>query len=175
MRELPVFFPGVPRLGLSATITTKDETDVIPSLGMTNPAVVRAICPDRKNIYLQIKVKEPSLDIYDWYQNLYKPICNDLLKNPDIFPVTLFFMPLQYIGNAASYFVEMDFNSPSIKRVRHDCPPRSLSDYIQEIGRAGRTGKDSTPLLHYCNRDVAANVKDIKDDIIKFTCHWSQI
>ncbi|VDI79978.1 ATP-dependent DNA helicase RecQ [Mytilus galloprovincialis] len=215
MRELPGFFPGVPRLGLSATITTKDEADVIASLGMTNPAVVRA-SPDRENIYLQIKVKEPSLDIYDCYENLYKPICNDLLKNPDIFPVTLFFMPLQYIGNAATYcnfiferptldtclygilcsgqddevknhvikelscekpkiklvfctsVVGMGFNSPSIERVIHARPPRSLSDYIQEIGRAGRTGKDSTALLHYCNRDVAANVKDIKDDIIGF-------
>ncbi|CAG2200339.1 recQ [Mytilus edulis] len=64
--------------------------------------------------------------------------------------------------------VGMGFNSPSIERVIHARPPRSLSDYIQEIGRAGRTGKDSTALLHYCNRDVAANVKDIKDDIIGF-------
>ncbi|CAC5385325.1 recQ [Mytilus coruscus] len=95
LRELPGFFPGVPRLGLSALITTKDEKDVIASLWIINPEVVRE-SPDRKNIFLDIKVKEPSIDIYECYENLYKPVCDDLLKNPEIFPVTLFYAPTVY-------------------------------------------------------------------------------
>ncbi|VDI54592.1 ATP-dependent DNA helicase RecQ [Mytilus galloprovincialis] len=215
LKELPGFFPGVPRLGLSATVTKQEEKAVTSSLGMKNPKVIKE-SPDRENIFLEIKLKEASLDIYESYENIYRPLCDSLFENRETFPVTLLFMPLQYIGNAAAYckhifkkptletsvygvlcsgqddsvknyiikelacvnpriklvfctsVVGMGFNSQSIMRVIHARPPRSLSDYVQEIGRAGRSGIAANAVLYYSNRDIAANVVDIKPDIIGF-------
>ncbi|XP_063411234.1 uncharacterized protein LOC134694166 [Mytilus trossulus] len=215
LKELPGFFPGVPRLGLSATVTKQEEKAVTSSLGIKNPKVIKE-SPDRENILLEIKLKEASLDIYESYENIYRPLCDSLFENRETFPVTLLFMPLQYIGNAAAYckhifkkptletsvygvlcsgqddsvknyiikelacvnpriklvfctsVVGMGFNSQSIMRVIHARPPRSLSDYVQEIGRAGRSGNAANAVLYYSNRDIAANVVDIKPDIIGF-------
>jgi hypothetical protein len=40
----------------------------------------------------------------------------------------------------------------------HVCPPRSLSQYLQEIGRAWRRGQASTAVLYYSKRDIASNL-----------------
>ena len=59
----------------------------------------------------------------------------------------------------------MGFVPPSVTRVMHVCPPRSLSQYLQEIGRAGRRGQASTAILYYSKRDIAGNLPGMSDDI----------
>ena len=59
----------------------------------------------------------------------------------------------------------MGFDPPSITRVIHACPPRSISQYLQEIGRAGRRGQLSSATLFYSKRDIAKNLPGICDDI----------
>ena len=62
----------------------------------------------------------------------------------------------------------MGFDSPCVERVLRAKPPRNLSDYWQEIGRAGRRGQQSTAMLHFGPADIASNVKGIKDDIVRY-------
>ena len=62
----------------------------------------------------------------------------------------------------------MGFDSPSITRVVHTRPPRSLTDYFQEVGRVGRRGQVSEAILYYNKRDIGKNLPGIKDDIISY-------
>lgn len=50
----------------------------------------------------------------------------------------------------------------------HTCPPRNASQYLQEIGRAGRQGQSSIAPLYFGNRDIATNLPGIKEDIITY-------
>jgi len=59
----------------------------------------------------------------------------------------------------------MGFDPPSIVRVIHIKPPRSLSHYLQEIGRAGRRGQPSNAILYFNKKDGANNLHGIQDDI----------
>lgn len=214
LKDLQAFFPGVPRLGLSATVTLEEEREIVKSLGMVKASIVREN-PDRPNIYLEKVLKDSAADSYELYENIYKPLVDKLVILKSKFPVTLVYMPLEHIGNASAYcryvfktdlqtslygiicsgqdsqvkstilddlgtecprfrlvfctsVIGMGFNSPSIERVIHSRPPRNLPDYVQEIGRAGRSGQDAQATLYFCKRDIAANVPGIKSDIIGY-------
>ena len=181
---------------------------------MVKPNIVREN-PDRPNIYLDKVLKESAADSYEVYENIYKPLVDELFKVKSEFPVTLVYMPLEHIGNASAYcrylfksdletsiygvicsgqdsevkstiiadlgkdcprfrlvfctsVIGMGFNSPSMERVIHSRPPRNLPDYVQEIGRAGRSGQDAKAILYFCKRDIASNVPGIKSDIIGY-------
>ncbi len=64
--------------------------------------------------------------------------------------------------------VGMGFDSPSISRVIHAKPPRSIVDYIQQIGRAGRAQQKSEAILYFNKSDIACNVPGITNAIIDF-------
>lgn len=49
--------------------------------------------------------------------------------------------------------------------ILHVCPPRSLSQYLQEIVRARRRGQASTAILYYSKRDIGSNLPGMSDDI----------
>ena len=62
----------------------------------------------------------------------------------------------------------MGFDPPCITRVIHACPPRSLSQYLQEIGRGGRRGQSATAVLYYSNMDLAKNLPGLNEDIVNY-------
>lgn len=62
----------------------------------------------------------------------------------------------------------MGFDPTSVVRVIHAKPPRNLSQYLQEIGRAGRRGQKSVAILYHNKRDIAKNIAGIEDDIIQY-------
>jgi superfamily II DNA helicase RecQ len=62
--------------------------------------------------------------------------------------------------------VGMGFDSPSISRVVHGTPPRSIVDYIQQIGRAGRVNQKSEAILYFNKSDIASNRLGITPAII---------
>ena len=51
--------------------------------------------------------------------------------------------------------LSMGINMPFITRIIHISPPSSLEEYVQEIGRAGRSGLQSFAYLYYCNSDIS--------------------
>ena len=62
----------------------------------------------------------------------------------------------------------MGFDPPAICRVIHACPPRSMSQYLQEIGRAGRRGQKSEAILYFNGHDINPNLPGIQPDIIAY-------
>lgn len=68
----------------------------------------------------------------------------------------------------------MGFDPPSVVRVIHACPPRSLVQYMQEIGRAGRRGQASEAILYYRASDISPNLPGISEDIVQY-CRNSDV
>ena len=59
----------------------------------------------------------------------------------------------------------MGVNAPNISNIIHIRPPSNLLNYIQEIGRAGRTGDQSCATLYYNNSDIAKNKDKVSDEM----------
>lgn len=68
----------------------------------------------------------------------------------------------------ATIAMGMGVDIPSIRYIIHVGPPRTVREYFQETGRAGRDGKLSTAVLYYNNRDIAKNREGMTDDIRTF-------
>lgn len=68
----------------------------------------------------------------------------------------------------ATVAMGMGVDIPSIRHVIHVGPPRTVREYLQETGRAGRDGKQSTATLYYNNRDIAKNREGMSKDIRNF-------
>jgi superfamily II DNA helicase RecQ len=63
----------------------------------------------------------------------------------------------------------MGVDIPAIQNIIHIGPPRTVREYMQETGRAGRDGS-STAVLFYNNCDIAKNKKGISEEIRDY-CH----
>ena len=70
----------------------------------------------------------------------------------------------------ATVAMGMGVDIPAITNIIHIGPPRTVREYMQETGRAGRDGSSSRVLLFYNNRDIAKNRKGISEDIREY-CH----
>ena len=53
----------------------------------------------------------------------------------------------------------------SIRQVIHIGPPRTIREYFQETGRAGRDGQPSKAILYYNNRDIVKNKVRLQEEI----------
>lgn len=62
----------------------------------------------------------------------------------------------------------MGLDPKNVTHIIHACPPRNMSQYLQEIGRADRCGQPSFATLFYSNRDIGKNLPGIKEDIINY-------
>lgn len=49
----------------------------------------------------------------------------------------------------ASTALGMGVNIPNVRKIVHFGPPRQVDDFVQEIGRGGRDGKETESLLLY--------------------------
>lgn len=68
----------------------------------------------------------------------------------------------------ASVALGMGLNSPSVSRIIHMRPPTSIEKYVQEVGRAGRSGQKAKAILYYNKNDIASNRKGLESTISQF-------
>ena len=59
----------------------------------------------------------------------------------------------------------MGVTAPCVEHIVHNSPPSNLESYMQEIGRAGRTGKPACATLIYNNYDIASNKVHVQEEI----------
>jgi hypothetical protein len=64
----------------------------------------------------------------------------------------------------------MGFDLENITKVIHTCPPHSMSQYLQEVGRAGRRGQWAQAPLYFRNSGISKNLPGIVDIISQTRC-----
>ena len=165
-------FPNVPVMALTATATREVEKDMIAQLTLPSPFVVRASF-DRPNLTLRVypkssapldsflaKHKEESGIIYCATRKGVDETYKELKKKG--FKVGKYHAGLsdEDRSNGQSEFVYgecpvmvatvafgMGIHKPDIRFIVHMDMPRSLEQYYQEIGRAGRDGLPAECLM----------------------------
>ena len=215
-------FPGVPVVALTATACKEDIIAIKESLNLKNPLEIIGN-PNRPNIMYK-KLFRKGDDV-DFYEELLKPMTNDIKQCKVAYPLTILYLPLKWCGFAYKYFenqlgdlqyypsgadplpenrifaqyhapqtnamkdqilkelaspeskvrvifatvaMGMGVDIPSIRHVIHVGPPRTIREYFQETGRAGRDGCLSTATLYYNNRDIAKNRQGMSEDVRTF-------
>ena len=62
----------------------------------------------------------------------------------------------------------MGFDSPCVSRIIHAKPARTMVEFVQQLGRAGRQGQRSTAITYFNASDIAANVPGMMDDMREY-------
>ena len=68
------------------------------------------------------------------------------------------FVQQQFLQGALDWIIAtnafgMGVHKPNIRQIIHETMPANMSNYMQEIGRAGRDGEDSAAILLYASED----------------------
>jgi len=174
-------FPKAVCLALTATATKQVRADIIKQLKLETPEVLVASF-NRPNIYLEVKRKSNGLEqvisFLDKHKNesgiIYcfsrKQVdsLTDALRAQD-YSVTNYHAGLtddertkhqnDFIRDKVNIIVAtvafgMGINKPDVRFVIHYDLPKSLEQYYQEIGRAGRDGLQSHALLLFSPADI---------------------
>ena len=181
IKSIRHLFPKAVMLALTATATEHVRQDICQNLGMKNPKIFISSF-NRENIYLEVLPKRNALQlVIDCirkhsgesgiiYCNSRKQVdeladtldkkgysvlpyhagLNDetRAKNQELFIKD----EVQII--VATIAFGMGINKPNVRYVINYDLPKSIEEYYQEIGRAGRDGLPSSALLLYSAQDI---------------------
>ena len=174
-------FPDTVMLALTATATEHVRKDIIKNLDMKKPAVFISSF-NRENIYLEVQPKHKAIEqviscihkhagesgiIYCHSRKQTDELSETLdkagysvlpyhaglsdevrAKNQELFIKD----EVQII--VATIAFGMGINKPNVRYVINYDLPKSIEEYYQEIGRAGRDGLPSSALLLYSPQDI---------------------
>lgn len=174
-------FPQAVCLALTATATVHVRADIVQNLRMNNPRIFVASF-NRENIFLEVKPKHDALgqvvDCIEKHKDESGIIYCFSRKQVDQLTLSLKNMNYSVLNYHAGLTDEertehqdlfikdkvrimvatvafgMGINKPNVRFVIHYDMPKSLEEYYQEIGRAGRDGLESHALLLYSAADI---------------------
>ncbi len=181
LHELREWFPGVPRMALTATATALTRTEIIERLALTDAAVLVSDF-DRPNICYRVQPKTDGSSQLDAFLRQHKGeagiiYCLSRKKNEstDARLCKQGYTALPYHAGlpaetraehqrrflledgviiVATIAFGMGIDKPDVRFVAHLDLPKSLEAYYQETGRAGRDGEPAEAWMIYGLQDV---------------------
>lgn len=174
-------FPRAICLALTATATKQVQHDIVSNLNMDTPDILVASF-NRPNIFLNVQLKSNPINqvlefinnhigqsgiIYCFSRKQVDEVTNKLQLNG--LKVLNYHAGLSdniraknqiaFIQDKVDIIVAtvafgMGINKPDVRYVIHYDMPKSIEQYYQEIGRAGRDGLESEALLLYSVADI---------------------
>jgi len=193
LRLLKDNFPNTTIATFTATATQKVQSDIISNLALQNPTVLRGKT-NRTNLFIEVKnrVGNGRTQLLEFLKN--KKQTTGIVyaySRKETEQIALFLQEKGYSAKAyhaglssqirdevykqfindeinivvATIAFGMGIDKSNIRFVVHTSMPKTMENFYQEIGRAGRDGLHSSTLLLYTKADQISKLAQIDDGI----------